>query len=61
MSNEWLAAIGQALVSEVQLAAGWHTIDVPSFTVSPETPPSPSIRLWPTPIRRHGPESLWGH
>ena len=36
MSIEWLAAIDQALVSEVQLADGWHTIDVPSFTGSPE-------------------------
>ena len=30
MSNEWLAAIGQALVSQVQLAARWHTIELPS-------------------------------
>ena len=35
MSIEWLEAVDQALVSEVQLADGWHTIDVPSFTVSP--------------------------
>jgi hypothetical protein len=36
MSIEWLAAIDQGSVSEVQLADGWHTIDVPSFTVSPQ-------------------------
>jgi hypothetical protein len=34
MSIEWLAAIDEAKVSEVQLEDGWHTIDVPSFTVS---------------------------
>ncbi len=35
MSIEWLTAIDEALVSEVQLADGWHKIDVPSFIVSP--------------------------
>jgi hypothetical protein len=35
MSTEWLLAIDQAQVSEVQLADGWHPIDVPSFIVSP--------------------------
>lgn len=34
MSIEWLAAIDETKVSEVQLEDGWHTIDVPSFTVS---------------------------
>jgi hypothetical protein len=34
MSNEWLSAIDEANVSEVQLADGWHTIDLSSFTVS---------------------------
>jgi hypothetical protein len=33
MSIEWLAAIDEAKVSEVQLEDGWHSIDVPSFTV----------------------------
>ena len=33
MSNEWLAAIDEAKVSEVQLEDGWHTIDIPSFTI----------------------------
>jgi hypothetical protein len=36
MSIEWLTSIDQGLVSEVQLADGWHTIDVPSFIVSPQ-------------------------
>ena len=36
MSIEWLAAIDQDQVSEVQLTDGWHTIAVPSFTVSPQ-------------------------
>lgn len=36
MSIGQLAAIDEARVSEVQLAADWHTIDVPSFAVSPE-------------------------
>jgi hypothetical protein len=36
MSIEWIASIDQDLVSEVQLADGWHTIDVPSFIVSPQ-------------------------
>ncbi len=36
MSIEWLAAIDEPLVSEVQLADGWHTIVVSSFTVSPQ-------------------------
>lgn len=36
MSIEWLVAIDEAKVSEVQLADGWHTIAVPSFTVSPQ-------------------------
>ena len=34
MSIEWLTAIDEAEVSEVQLADGWHLIDVPSFVVS---------------------------
>ena len=34
MSIEWLASIDEDHVSEVQLADGWHKIDVPSFTVS---------------------------
>jgi hypothetical protein len=33
MSIEWLAAIDEAKVSEVQLDDGWHSIDVPSFTI----------------------------
>jgi hypothetical protein len=36
MSIEWLTSIDQGSVSEVQLADGWHTIDVPSFIVSPQ-------------------------
>jgi hypothetical protein len=36
MSIEWIASIDQDLVSDVQLADGWHTIDVPSFIVSPQ-------------------------
>jgi hypothetical protein len=32
---EWLKNIDGARVSEVLLADGWHSIDVPSFTVSP--------------------------
>ncbi len=36
MSIEWLVSIDEAHVSEVQLADGWHTIDVPSFTISPQ-------------------------
>lgn len=35
MSTEWLGNIDGARVSEVLLADGWHSIDVPSFTVSP--------------------------
>jgi len=35
MSIEWLTAIDEAEVTEVQLADGWHLIDVPSFVVSP--------------------------
>ena len=35
MSIEWLAAIDEAQVSEVQLADGWHSIEVPSFIISP--------------------------
>jgi hypothetical protein len=34
MSIEWLAAIDEANVSEVQLEDGWHAIDVPSFTIN---------------------------
>lgn len=34
MSIEWLTAIDEGQVSEVQLADGWHAIDVPSFVVS---------------------------
>ena len=34
MSIEWLTAIDEAQVCEVQLADGWHTIEVPSFVVS---------------------------
>jgi hypothetical protein len=34
MNIEWLAAIDEAKVSEVQLEDGWHTIVVPSFTIS---------------------------
>ena len=33
MSIEWLAAIDEARVSEVQLEDGWHTIDVRTFAV----------------------------
>lgn len=36
MSIDWLSAIDEANVSEVQLSDGWHTIEVSSFTVSPE-------------------------
>ena len=35
MSIEWLTAIDQAQVCEVQLADGWHSIDMTSFIVSP--------------------------
>lgn len=35
MSIEWLSNIDGVRVSEVLLADGWHSIDVPSFTVSP--------------------------
>ncbi len=35
MSIEWLAAIDEAQVSEVQLADGWHSIEATSFIVSP--------------------------
>ena len=35
MSIEWLTAIDVAQVSEVQLADGWHSIDLTSFIVSP--------------------------
>jgi len=35
MNIEWLTAIDESQVSEVQLADGWHSIDVPSFIVSP--------------------------
>jgi hypothetical protein len=35
MSIEWLASIDQDNVSEVQLADGWHTINISTFTVSP--------------------------
>ena len=34
MSIEWLTAIDQAQVCEVQLADGWHSIDMTSFIVS---------------------------
>jgi hypothetical protein len=33
MSIEWLAAIDEARVSEVQLEDGWHTVEVRTFTV----------------------------
>ena len=35
MSTEWLGNIDSGRVSEVLLVDGWHSIDVPSFTVSP--------------------------
>jgi hypothetical protein len=35
MSIDWLTAIDEAQVAEVQLADGWHSIDVTSFMVSP--------------------------
>jgi hypothetical protein len=35
MSTEWLGKIDGDQVSEVLLADGWHSIDVPSFTVNP--------------------------
>ena len=34
MNIEWLAAIDEARVAEVQLEDGWHTIDVRSFTIN---------------------------
>jgi hypothetical protein len=34
MGTEWLANIDSGRVSEVLLADGWHSLDVPSFTVS---------------------------
>ena len=35
MSTGWLGNIDSGRVSEVLLVDGWHSIDVPSFTVFP--------------------------
>ena len=35
MSTGWLGNIDSDRVSEVLLVDGWHSIDVPSFTVNP--------------------------
>ena len=48
MSIEWLTAIDEAEVSEVQLADGWHSIDVPSFVVSPSDESFSFDETWPT-------------
>lgn len=50
MSIEWLTAIDEVQVSEVQLADGWHSIDVSSFIVSPS---DESFSFDETVIRTH--------